>query len=941
MVSDEKFFHYARSSLTQTARLLWGKISRTQPDIWLPLYIHLSDTAAIAELLWENWVPLSTKRIIARSIVDAGGVDDEQTGLIQAKRLFILCAIVHDIGKATPGFQTKGKYINLNIYNYIVNSGLHFPEISSPEKVTHALASQMIVERHRWSRNISIVLGGHHGTPPSKKQVMTIKHWPANTGFKDSAWIAVQDELYNFAISLVGIDRSDKLFELNINTAAQIIHTGFVIVADWLASNENYFHYMQIPVQVDKLESPSKRSATSWDDLGWSEPWVATNIPADDYYEKRFSITPHPSQKAILDNLTKVKIPGLVIIEAPMGEGKTEAAFAAAEILAHKTGSGGVIVTLPTQATSDGIFPRVLSWIELLESPGVHTIQLAHGKAQFNEDLQELLNRNQNHSQIGIDSEDSEQKAAAILNSWFYGSKKGMLADFVVGTIDQILMGGLKQKHLALRHLALANKVVIIDEVHAYDAYMSSYLDRILSWLGAYRVPTILLSATLPNNKRKHLVDSYLGTEPLENTNPVLPDWTSTRAYPLITYTDGSDVYQCMPERSSRSLHVEIAAINDLDIVSELNMLLEDGGCAGIITNTVARAHMLAQQCSAAFGEESVKLLHSRFVTPDRIKKERKLRKLLGPPPDNDSRPNKVIIIGTQVLEQSLDIDFDVVITDICPIDLLIQRIGRLHRHTGRLRPSYLEQARCYVMGILGDSNYERGTESIYRKYPLINTELLLEKEMNIPDDIAELVHQAYAEEGIETLSKDPETYRKAKQDFEQEIASKRIKASAYQIVGPDEGNETLVDWLNTDVQNDPYGKRGESTVRDSNDSIEVLVIQKNKEGKLIVLPWIDVYGGVELPTSSIPSDNVAKTVARCSVRLPSQLCMPWSIDKTILELEQMNIDSLPASWQESRWLVGDLFLILDSEYRTELGGLLLCYTQEDGLTIEGRADGN
>jgi len=948
LISDNTYLQELLPTLSQPTRLLWGKTLRDNTDKWLPLYVHLSDTVATAELIWEHWIPASTKQVLARAIIKADSSLDEQTALHEAKKLFLACAAVHDVGKATPVFQLKASYTNPAVFDYVKNSGLRFSTMASREKIPHALASQAIVERHGWIRNISVVLGGHHGKPPSRDMLMEIGDFSPNTGFADPSWLTVQDELLEYAMSLICLDLDDALFNLEIDTTAQVILTGLLILSDWIASNENHFPYLGIPVLPNTLRGPRCRAKAGWDDLEWSPPWQAADETAQpDFFTKRFGFSPRPCQESVMDVLTQAEQPGLIVIEAPMGEGKTEAALAAAEIMAAKTGCGGLFVALPTQATSDGLLPRILEWMDKLNQPVAQSVNLVHGKSQFNAEYQALPHSNQ----VGEDSEADSHLAAAIINDWFCGRKRGILANFVVGTIDQILMGGLKQKHLALRHLALANKVVIIDECHAYDAYMSSYLYKVLAWLGAYQVPTIVLSATLPNTKRMELVDSYLG-ERLSSKTPgiawldvpatqaALPEWADTTAYPLITYTDKKDVVQCKPEQSSRSLHVDIQRLDDDMLIPELEMLLADGGCAGIVVNTVSRAQSIALQFSEYFGTSHVELFHSQFIAPARIEKEKDLRDQLGPPEENDTRlGKKLLIVGTQVLEQSLDIDFDVLFTDICPMDSLIQRMGRLHRHAGRIRPAALLEARCYVMGTTADNQFDKGSKSVYGgEYLLMNTDILLPTAMTLPDDISPMVQQAYSPEGLETLSKCPAEYRKAQAIFQEKIACQQDKASKFQISGPNEGASTLVGWLDTDVD-DASGKRGEATVRDSSDSIEVLVVQQRSDGNIYLLPGVDKeMEDTAFPQDSAPPPELAWTVARCSVRLPTRFCTLWNIDTTIHELESSNLKILKA-WQDSEWLQGELFLVLDDEYRTELCGQVLHYSEESGLSLEKRGD--
>lgn len=221
-----------------------------------------------------------------------------------------------------------------------------------------------------------------------------------------------------------------------------------------------------------------------------------------------------------------------------MGVGKTEAALAGADLLGSRNGCGGLFFGLPTQATSNGIFPRIEEWAskEADAEQMVLGIRLAHGAAEMNDEYRSLF-----HGTASTDEDDDRE--SLWVHPWFEGRKQALLADFVIGTIDQLLMAALKQKHVMLRHLGLAGKVVIVDECHAYDAYMNQFLYRALNWLGAYGVPVILLSATLPYAKRTAMIRSYRGLQtsvPAEKKEP----WMCSKDYPLLTWTDGRDIKQ-------------------------------------------------------------------------------------------------------------------------------------------------------------------------------------------------------------------------------------------------------------------------------------------------------------------------------------------------------------------------------------------------------------
>ena len=237
--------------------------------------------------------------------------------------------------------------------------------------------------------------------------------------------------------------------------------------------------------------------------------------------------------------------PGLLIIEAPMGNGKTEASLLCAEVMAAKSGAGGVAYLLPTMATSNAMFSRVEEWLKTVpDSKGgsMESMQLLHSKAALNPDYSKL--RSWGSTWMG-DEAKANVEEGVVAHQWFAGKKRGLLSSFVVGTVDQLLMAALKVKHVQLRHLGLAGKVVVVDEVHAYDAYMNTYLDRILTWLGAYGVPTILLSATLPANRRDELIHAYRGRDRKSARNnsrrkdiPQAPcEESGCPAYPLITTT--------------------------------------------------------------------------------------------------------------------------------------------------------------------------------------------------------------------------------------------------------------------------------------------------------------------------------------------------------------------------------------------------------------------
>ncbi len=484
----------------------------------MPLWRHLDDSAAVAGRLWDEWLPGSVRRAVGAVL--PGGVAD-------GRRLVEWLAGVHDIGKATPAFAVQMP----GLAGRMRQHGLAMPSVipyADRKLVPHALAGQILVEDwlcgvHGWTSEraqpFAVVLGGHHGVPPTYDQLVVARDHPSllGLGAGQAVWRTVQRDLLDRAAARLDVAGRLKDWQsVELPQAVQVLLTAVVIVADWIASNDELF-----PYDVSVVNAPS-RFDDAWCLLDLPRPWQAVPSAAlvastgADLFRERFDLPngnrPRPVQVRAVELARAMPNPGLLIVEAPMGEGKTEAALACAEVLAARSGAGGCFVALPTRATSDAMFQRVLAWLrkvpDVQVDRGAVAVTLAHGKARLNEDFQSLVRRGWS-SAIAADAGLDAGRLDLAAHQWLSGRKKSLLSSFAVGTIDQLLFGALKSRHLALRHLGLAGKVVIIDEAHAYDVYMSQYLDRALEWLGAYEVPTIVLSATLPAMRRRDMVVAY------------------------------------------------------------------------------------------------------------------------------------------------------------------------------------------------------------------------------------------------------------------------------------------------------------------------------------------------------------------------------------------------------------------------------------------------
>ncbi|MDR1634687.1 MAG: CRISPR-associated helicase Cas3' [Bifidobacteriaceae bacterium] len=955
--------------------MLWAKTYPDDQDAFYSLHRHMEDSAAVAQLLWREWLP----ERVTTSIASAAG------GPAAGETLLAWLAGLHDLGKATPSFQSKVE----RLANRVHDAGLQVPAAASQHSIYHSTASYILLDEiladAGWPpasrKGLASVIGGHHGVPPTSQELRHIKSGDRRASLGDGEWSKSQHELVQHITRLTGADQFlESWRELQFPVSLLPVLTGAVIVADWIASNAALFG--------PRFSEPAQAQATkAWSALGLPGPWRAVPPPDDPptALRTRFDFPaaakPRPIQQDALRAANALAGAGLIVIEAAMGEGKTEAALLAAEALAAKTGAGGIAFLLPTQATSNAMFGRVHKWIErLLRATGsqaTQTMFLAHGKSEFNEGFGSLPKWTA--SSMGDDAHPlSRSSDLAVAHTWLLGRKKGVLANFVIGTVDQVLMMALKAKHLALRHLAFAGKVVIIDEVHAYDAYMSAYLDRSLHWLGAHQVPVVLLSATLPPSRRAKLVAAYRdGLAAQQGSGfpaPPAPERhiSGPSPYPLITVAAADAVRQVEPKAGLGTRQVRLAPLDDDDatLVETLRQVSEQGGCIGIIRNTVDRAQKTARLLEKELRAEVV-LVHSRLIPEDRSAVESRLVRELGP--DSATRPESLLVVGTQVLEQSLDIDFDLLITDLAPMDLLLQRMGRLHRHARGTaqseRPATLRQPTCLVTGVSdwqsvpptpdGSVNAVYGTRGDAKgrasaaSSPIVRTLAALRRfiepagtALELPQDIPRLVEEVYERTGVL-----PDTWEAAAAAadlaWDVFLDKKRAAAGAFLLGRVPTPRIGMLNWLSGKVESTGSGHvqpgatddsaEGQRQVRDSEDSIEVILVQR-RDGAIRLLPWLtlsdqpdsitDMSDSTVIPTDAEPDWRLARRVARCTVMLPPRLASPWLADKAIGELER---DCFPG-WQASRWLRGKLVLVLDQELQATIAGVTLTYDQRYGL---------
>ncbi|NYI03449.1 CRISPR-associated endonuclease/helicase Cas3 [Allostreptomyces psammosilenae] len=758
--------------------------------------------------------------------------------------------------------------------------------------------------------------------------------------------------------------------------AAQLHLSGLVVMADWIASDERYFPGVDVLGKVS-LEGARERARLGWEKLGLRGGWGALAEPGPDAFRERFGNEPRPSQHMVVEAAMRMEAPGLLVVEAPMGEGKTKAALLAAEVLAARFGADGVFVGMPTQATSDPMFTQVRTWVKRIDEGLGSLVCLLHGKRMVNKEWRELLRG------VGADGggvfggvdeygeyydDDPYGLTAAAYDppgageavrqgpaEWFLGAKRGLLCPFVVGTIDQLLFAATRTRHVMLRMAGLAGKVVVLDEVHAADVYMSQFLMEGLRWLGQAGVPVILLSATLAPGQRRALTSAYLaGAASREKYEPEnLPE---PGGYPAVTaawWDPGQTesrfhVDHCASWRPDLTVRVELLpeqvpgrqgarddydsarqaaqALADAAVVDLLERELAEGGCALVIRNTVDRAQTLYERLRVRFGPE-VELLHGRLAIGPRADRTDRCLELLGPPPrpgqGEHQRPGRMILVATQIAEQSFDVDADLLITDLAPIDLLLQRVGRLHRHDGVTRPGALRVPRVVITGFgTGEAGapprFLPGSEAIYGRFLLLRTAAQVLRAAagegwSIPGQVPDLVRAVY-----DVRCGVPDGWRgaeaRAEEKWEREQTERAGRAAKYVLTRLGEGENTTLSGLHYTAAAADSDDSLEAAVRDGKPSMEVVLVLRG-DGVYRTL------SGRALTPSGDVAEDLLDDVLAGTIRLPSSYTE--AVTKELLPLP---------GWYGHPWLRHKPALVLDADRRAVLGGQPLRYDDEQGL---------
>ncbi|MEV4251604.1 CRISPR-associated helicase Cas3' [Spirillospora sp. NPDC049652] len=758
---------------------LWGKRAGLPGPY--PVVCHLIDTAAIAGALWDAWLPGTP----ALKTADFGSGSHKD-----ARRLVGFWAGLHDIGKISPSFQVLVD----DLYKDLVSESPEFGRDAPAKGLAHNEISHWVLvtalrelgypaaesARRDVAHQIAQMLGGHHGRycPALKRQELRDPRG-AREGIGAGTW---EEQCRAHVAALQRLTGATDPLATRLSPPVAVLVTGLVIVADWLASQESFIRA--------RMPGPGWAASDAELDAHWAravadaprvvrEAGLGQAVFRDLPFAELFGFAPNTLQDSIVRELPQlVRGPGLLLVTAPPGDGKTEVALYAAGVLARAWGVGGMGFSLPTMATTDAIHRRVEQFGKrALEQDAALT--RVHSMAWLTSETA----KDAAASAAGGDDVVTEPTTLVEAAQWLRGNRRGLLAPLSTFTIDQSLTGVLPVRYGVLRLLALASKVIVVDEAHSYDAWMHALLVRLLEWLGALQAPVVLLSATLTGESARSLVDAYMRgaghPAPADALQPCYPGWVFADATTGIVHEPRS-----VRSERERKLRFDVRPVlrgpdsnragHRISVVKELlgPLVADDRGCVLVCCTTVAEAQdtylALAEWFSTLRREgrepPELKLLHSRFRTADRAAVISGCEADFG----KDGPRPRTVLVSTQIVEQSLDLDFDLLITDLAPMALLLQRAGRCQRHRDRdhdlhrdRRPAWAGvEPRVVVLDpVKADGSFSVPAEwgTVYSESLLRRTHLLLRElgtdPVDVPGDVQRLVDAVYAEDFAQAVA--------------------------------------------------------------------------------------------------------------------------------------------------------------------------------------------
>lgn len=737
--------------------LYWGKAtSADRGDQCHLLPYHSLDVAAV------GWHLLAPDRPLTQLLATRLDIQPEVL-----RRFFVFLLGLHDLGKFSRTFQRLARPEGvvlvplINRYEYTVRhdrlgallwqecwiAWLEDGTLRWPEA---PLTREAKRQRRKTMQALLVPFFGHHGQPVEADQLQCGRFFAKDAASDDleaatrfvEEWSSLIE--FEWPVEQLTSDEWLRAFQTLSWTIA-----GWVTLSDWLGSDQSHFQYCQTAIPLteywEHYALPRAKAVLGDTGLGrLPEPLAYAGL--EPWFDGQ-PITPTPLQREA-ETLPILPGPQLFILEDTTGAGKTEAACILSQRLLAAGHGDGLYFALPTMATSNAMYDRLgLLHRRFFTDDSTPSFVLAHGASKLNESFSLAIDRPQPGDR---DYDSGEATATSQCNRWLADSrKKALLAEVGVGTIDQALMGLLPFRHQSLRLYGLARKMLIVDEVHAYDHYMQTLLNQLLSYHARQGGSAILLTATLPKAMRESLATAWRAGLDME------PAVLERSEFPLLTQVSQEVVREvALDSRPEVSRKVRVDWLTQEEqAVENILAAAQAGECVAWVRNTVDDAIRAFEAVRERHPEpERCLLFHSRFAMIDRQRIESEVIERLGKTSSPERRRGQVLI-STQVFQESLDCDVDLMVSDLAPIDLLIQRAGRLQRHARGHRRSPLLQVLAPEWSEAPDESWLKralpGTNAVYRDTSLLWLTQRILRELGairMPEEARALIEGVYGE---------------------------------------------------------------------------------------------------------------------------------------------------------------------------------------------------
>ncbi|MFJ9250284.1 CRISPR-associated endonuclease Cas3'' [Streptomyces sp. NPDC101776] len=911
----------------------WGKFDRGRGAVYALLF-HLLDVAAIAGVVWDRYLTRSQRRLIAAGL---------GLSLDEARCLVMFIAGLHDLGKLSA-FQGQEAVPWAQVSDTLRGDARGWKrmphERASMHSALHLLAEAGYPVDTSDSVGVLVaqILGGHHGRFLQVDIDGAARASRVGVTLGGPAWRDLRRRYFALLRHLTGA----TAVPADVSVPAAVLITGVGVIADRLASQGHYW--------LPKAQAPAFGAADHYAQAVREAPGVLEQsgltritLPHTSFSRAHGGLeTPNALQASVIGQLAPVvgeKGAGIVVVTDATGGGKSVTALEAARIFNACGDTAGILWLLPTMATTDAAYDVLEAYVAA-HRPGHAPVSVVHSHSYRNAAYTDhrLAAHEPSTSDAfwpgddgdggdgGVPAGERPEEKVTVPDGWLRGWDRALLAQFTVATHDQALMAVLPVRFSALRMLALSGRTVIVDEVHALPPFMRLMLGRLLHWLGALGCPVVLLSATLPQHVSRELVRSYLdgAGHPYSETaaldcQPPYPGWLYAAAFDASLTRISPAAAAAHAERHRRRADIRLHPVHHPSCTDpedappretrlertaqEIAPVAESGGCAAVYCATVADAQATYEHLRTALDwpdggpEGQLVLLHARLPGDQGEALNRHVRTVLS---RGGRRPRRLVVVTTSLLDMSLDIDVDVMVSDLAALHTLLQRLGRLWRFDSVARPAWMRGHPRPRLSVLQPTDHHgrtllppawRALDSPF--LPLATAEYLAHRHqgpLTLPDDIQHLVQSVHGDaEDLATAS------AALRRSHTLHLARRRTEEhhSALHLVPA--WHETL---SLSDLHRQNLHAR-EAATRLGVMPRRLLPVYRTSGGRLT----LDAAGTRPLPRQRKPTTAQTRTILRHTLPVPAA----WVPGRSLR-------NQVPASWRTHALLADLVLLVQDAD---------------------------